>query len=75
MIIQGGTPHRECDICNGDDKLFQKNYAAVARGATGRWCEVLWLCDTCGDSMSRGVAVTAQQARERVSVGQDWADF
>ena len=41
-----------CDSC--DSPFHGVGAAALAQGATGRWCEVLWLCPSCasGEIMS-----------------------
>ncbi len=70
----------ECDWCieSGAGITYQKHYAFVARGATGRYCEVMWLCDSCGDNQADGREVpTADEARDEIdSRGPDhYADF
>jgi hypothetical protein len=68
----------DCDLCGTPDSEHGEHYAFIARGATGRWCEVLWVCDVCGsqreDSDDEPV-MTAKQAREYVTDGLEWADF
>lgn len=39
----------DCDYCGSQSADSSKGYAVVSRGATGRYCEVLWLCNTCGE--------------------------
>ena len=38
-----------CDSC--DSPFHGVGAAALAQGATGRWCEVLWLCSRCASKM------------------------
>ena len=81
--LRNGTPAR-CDECLTVGPS-EKGYAYTARGASGRWCEVLWLCDRCGDhaawqrERSFGGALTPQEARDYVAEhwGErgDWCDF
>ena len=62
----------ECDTCNNIEGAFRnshpinsREYAVVAEGATGRWAEVLWLCDACGWRQDRGqYAMDADMVRK-----------
>ena len=62
----------ECDTCNNVEGAFRnshpinsREYAVVAEGATGRWAEVLWLCDACGWRQDRGqYAMDADMVRK-----------
>lgn len=48
----------------------------IARGATGRYCEVLWICEDCADKSVMAQAVTIEKAREWANNQPDsWADF
>lgn len=60
-----------CDICGAPSNDF----AHVARGATGRWCEVLWICQSCAGK--GGEPLSAEEARQRIGAmgGGDYADF
>ena len=68
-------PDSECDQCGRTDgTTYQKKYAIIAQGATGRWCEVMWICDACGDES--GEAVEANEARTAVeNMPHSWAEF
>ncbi len=67
MLIKNSEQHclkpgDTCDQCQEETGVtFEKRYAHVAQGATGRWCEVLWICDRCGDDYDN--AMTAHEAR------------
>ena len=63
----------ECDTCNAHKSqafrtshpMNNREYAVVAEGATGRWAEVLWLCDDCGWRQDRGhYAMDADMVRK-----------
>ena len=58
-----------CDFCGDNPASNIKGYADVAQGATGRWCEVMWSCDNCGDSrIAEGhQALHVAEARERIA--------
>ena len=61
MVIVDSVQHSgcECDMCFEGTK-FEQRAAMLARGATGRWCEVLWICDDCAvkyDRFARDVAI------------------
>jgi hypothetical protein len=67
-----------CDLCGTADVEHTEHYAYIARGATGRWCEVLWVCDVCGshaEHVDDEPVMTAAQAREYVTNFPEWADF
>lgn len=63
----------DCDVCSSPGPHFG-GAAAIARGATGRWCEVLWLCAKCiqGEEI-----LSPEVAAKRIySRGNgDWPDF
>ena len=63
----------ECDTCNATTSAALAHshpmncyeYAVVAESATGRWAEVLWLCDACGWRQDRGqYAMDADMVRK-----------
>lgn len=63
--IPAGT---KCDQC-GDRPA---TLGHVAQGATGRWCEVMWVCRPCGGKDG----IPAEEARQRIwDEGNGWPDF
>ena len=58
-----------CDYCGEKSVPNIKGYADVAQGASGRWCEVMWACDACGDErVNNGAqALHVGEARERIN--------
>lgn len=83
MLIHGSESHTlttekdACDTCLSTANSYDKRYAVVAQGGTGRWCEVLWICDVCGaQHEARNPAVDIEKAREIAnSAGDGWAEF
>ena len=63
------SPNFNCDYCNEKPVQNVKGYADVAQGATGRWCEVMWVCDNCGDERVKNGAhaLHVTEARERIN--------
>ena len=64
------SPDFNCDYCNKKPAQNIKGYADVAQGASGRWCEVMWMCDDCGDKRVNDGhhALHVTEARERINV-------
>ena len=64
------SPDFNCDYCNEKPARNIKGYADVAQGASGRWCEVMWICDSCGDKRVNDGhhALHVTEARERINV-------
>ena len=63
----------QCDIC---DKGNSARYAAIARGATGRYCEVIWFCKECAGVTAEHPAITREEAYKRIEeLGNGYADF
>lgn len=60
-----------CDFC--DNKVGGKGFAYVARGASGRWCEVMWSCPEC-TGQNNLHAISPEEARNRIKE-PEWADF
>jgi len=64
----------ECDTCDAPGP-HPHGAAALAQGATGRWCEVLWLCRTCADEP----VMTAEEAAYLIISGKNdltgWCEF
>lgn len=62
MLIKNSEQHSlktgrdTCDMCGFNTVPYTKRYAFVTRGATGRACEVLWVCDNCGNDGATDVA-------------------
>lgn len=68
----------KCDWCHKEKGTsYKRGYAYIAQGATGRWCEVMWLCDACGAEQEEiSPAVDVEAARQKVSaMPGSWADF
>ena len=63
------SPNFKCDYCDENPAPNIKGYAAVAQGYSGRWCEVMWMCDSCGDErVNDGAqALHVTEARERIN--------
>lgn len=63
-----------CDACDAPGP-YPHGAAAVARGATGRWCEVLWICEKC--AAAQGEVTPRLAAADYIfSLGDnDWPDF
>ena len=61
----------KCDVC---EKSSDAGYAVVVQGATGRWCEVLWICQECLPYRP-GIAYTEEDARERAASIGGTVDF
>jgi len=67
MLVKKEIPGAECDFCI----LGKGEYAYIAQGATGRWCEVMWTCSRCTDTAK---AVELDKARE-IANNNGYADF
>jgi hypothetical protein len=65
----------ECDTCGKTEgTTYRDRYAIIAQGATGRWCEVMWICDVCGKAHEAlSPAKSAEEARNTLPSG--YADF
>ena len=63
------SPNFKCDYCDENPAPNIKGYADVAQGYSGRWCEVMWMCDSCGDErVNDGAqALHVTEARERIN--------
>lgn len=76
MIIRSEQAFgKGCDGCGQDVDM---EFAAVAKGATGRHCEVLWLCESCATTWAGGEEhiLGASAAREQINARpNEWADF
>lgn len=72
MIIRRETANPgKCDIC--DER--PATHAAVARGATGRYCEVLWGCPECLNADPEKVLSYSDAYREIKRLGDGYPDF
>jgi len=69
MLIKREYPAPECDFCQGDKAEF----AFIAQGATGRWCEVMWVCSACCEDGGNN-AMPVDKAREMAD-NNGYADF
>lgn len=72
MIIKRETTNPgKCDIC--DDA--PATHAAVARGATGRYCEVIWGCPKCLGAGDENVLSYSDAYKEIERRADGFADF
>jgi hypothetical protein len=62
--------------CDTAECQATATHGGVARGATGRYCEVLWFCKSCAARIAGGEEniLTTDQAREKADK-DGWADF
>ena len=76
-LVSDITNCDRCDRTRLQGVSFSKGYAIIAQGATGRYCEVMWFCDTCGKEQLRGKpSKSAEEARKWVKEeGDGWAEF
>lgn len=70
----------ECDYCgNAEGTTYNERYAVIAQGATGRWCEVMWICDACGNksaSQNPHPVMSPEEARKEVTnPPHSWPEF
>lgn len=81
MIIKRerfSSKQEACDFCGEHHTL---DHAIVARGATGRWCEVMWVCQGCAEKNNYSGVLTAEQGRQWIEDhaaadgSGDYADF
>ena len=80
MLIKNSQQHSltagvsSCDSCGrSEGTTYEDRLAYVAQGATGRYCEVMWICDDCDDV---AVALDVDAAREKCEAKAGaWADF
>jgi hypothetical protein len=70
MLMEMRIP--ECDACGAEGPI--DGGAGIARGATGRWCIVMYVCGNCTD-LSKALAY--KEAHEKIEAlgNGDWADF
>jgi len=50
MIIISPQAHGKPDCCGEGEAT----HAVIAQGATGRWCEVMWICAACAAEWAGG---------------------
>ena len=50
MIIESQQAIGKCDNCEKNNAT----HGAVAQGATGRYCEVMWICKACAIKWAGG---------------------
>tara|TARA_Y100001947_G_C10121193_1_gene211360 strand:+ start:263 stop:523 length:261 start_codon:yes stop_codon:yes gene_type:complete len=64
------SPDFDCDYCDEKPAQNIKGYADVDQGASGRWCEIMWMCDDCGDKRVNDGdhALHVAEARERINI-------
>lgn len=75
MIIKSDQAHGDCDVCERPGAT----HAAIAKGATGRYCEVMWLCKPCAIGWvdgEEGQILPAEEARLGLeSIPGNYCDF
>lgn len=74
MLIVKKVP--ECDFTDRKYDHPVDGAAVIARGATGRWCEVMWMGpEFLAEANQQPIA--AQDAREYIEQNHpgDWCDF
>jgi len=71
-----------CDYCQSEANSNSAGYADIAQGATGRWCEVMWSCNNCGEDreLNGSPCYDVNVARDMVTYTLDdgrksWPDF
>lgn len=80
MLLKNSEQHclragDKCDWCSSEEVTFEERYAMVAQGATGRYCEVMWICDDCGNKQE-GEVLTVEAARDYCDAQPNaYADF
>ncbi|HBO12495.1 MAG TPA: hypothetical protein DD491_06895 [Halieaceae bacterium] len=75
VIEREAASNTPCDLCRGTE--MPAAYACVAQGASGRWCEVLWLDENCARKVAgeQGI-LSPDEARARVAeMPGAWAEF
>jgi hypothetical protein len=70
MYVRSEQASGSCDTCDKGKATI----GYVAKGATGRNCEVLWICEDC---VAEGAEIKdAQAARDIINARPgEWADF
>jgi len=75
MIIESEQADGPCDNCDKGTAT----HGAVQQGATGRYCEVMWICKTCAIKWVQGdetQILTTQEARDKCNANPyGYADF
>ena len=71
MIIKSDQARGSCDCCSS------ATHGALAQGATGRDCEVMWLCESHAIDWAHGAEniVPAETARLQIELDGFEADF
>lgn len=72
MIVESVQATGNCDNCDTNEAT----HGALARGATGRYCEVLWVCKDCAIQWAGGEEniLTLEDARKECEK-DGYADF
>lgn len=76
MIIKSDQARGACDAC--DRVGHPATHGVIQQGATGRYCEVMWICRECAIAWSGGEhnIMTAQEGRDECNADENgWADF
>jgi hypothetical protein len=76
MIIKSDQASGCCD--NDHECCDSATHGVVTQGATGRYCEVMWLCKSCAIQWAGGEEniLTAKEAREKCNADpRGYADF
>jgi hypothetical protein len=68
------TKISQCDACGTTFKGYVDGVGAVARGATGRWCVVMWLCHDCIPNVN---VITAEEFDQYLAIvhPNDYSDL
>jgi hypothetical protein len=72
MLVEG-FDFNDCDLCREPERKARLAY--VAQGATGRWCPVLSVCDTCAEDETADVVSREEAIRYINSNTRGYADF
>ena len=63
-----------CDVTSKSYDKYVDGVAAVARGASGRWCEVLWFGPE-WVAENTPIITSREKAIEKIEAEGDWVDF
>ena len=73
MIVKSEQARGKCDNCETNEAT----HGCVAQGATGRYCEVMWICKPCALKWApEDEILTTQEGRDKCNADpQGYADF
>jgi hypothetical protein len=72
MLVEG-FDFNDCDLCGYAGRKARLAY--VAQGATGRWCPVISVCDTCAEDEDTAVVSREEAIRYINGNTRGYADF